>query len=208
MQSEPAVAGEPEAAHLGAGAARPRDEEFLEFVAVSGRYLLRTAVLLCGDRVRAEELVQATCERTYRSWRVARRGDPQAYARRVLVNLRIDGWRPTRHEVLVEPVAMPDRAGPDYTGAVVARNAVAAFNRISDAIEHSGVNIYRIGKGGWGPGMSLHLRDNSWEWNWYYSYIPGTAADATAEQRSETSLGTRLQVHVGGNWWFTVEPDD
>src|SRR5215510_202062 len=80
-----------------------RDQEFLEFVRASGRYLLRTAVLLCGDPVRAEELVQATYERTYRSWREARGGDPLAYARRVLVNLRIDGWRRTRREVIVEP---------------------------------------------------------------------------------------------------------
>jgi RNA polymerase sigma-70 factor (sigma-E family) len=115
---------EPGAGGLRVGAARTRDEEFLEFVALSGRYLLRTAVLLCGDTVRAEELVQATYERTYRSWRVARNGDPRAYARRVLVNLRIDGWRRTRREVLVEPVALPDRAGPDYTGTVIARNAV------------------------------------------------------------------------------------
>jgi RNA polymerase sigma-70 factor (sigma-E family) len=101
-----------------------RDQEFLEFVRASGRYLLRTAVLLCGDPVRAEELVQATYERTYRSWRVARDGDPQAYARRVLVNLRVDGWRRTRREVVVDPGALPEQAGPDNTGAVVARNAV------------------------------------------------------------------------------------
>ena len=101
-----------------------RDQEFLEFVSASGRYLLRTAVLLCGDPVRAEELVQATYERMYRSWRVARDGDPQAFARRVLVNLRVDGWRRTRREVVVDPGALPDRAGPDNTGAVIARNAV------------------------------------------------------------------------------------
>lgn len=130
MDSEPSAVGpaptvfdEPDTArrHGGAGG---RDQEFLEFVAASGRYLLRTAVLLCGDPVRAEELVQATYERTYRSWRVARDGDPRAYARRVLVNLRIDGWRRTRREVLVDPAALPDPAGPDHAAAVVARNAV------------------------------------------------------------------------------------
>jgi RNA polymerase sigma-70 factor (sigma-E family) len=130
MDSEPSATAvdEPEPARVGA-AASERDREFLEFVAASGRYLLRTAVLLCGDPVRAEELVQATYERTYRSWRVARATDPRAYARRVLVNLRIDGWRRTRREVLVDPVALPDHAGldhtgPDHQGAVVARNAV------------------------------------------------------------------------------------
>ena len=84
----------------------------------------------------------------------------------------------------------------------------AAFTRVSDAIEHSGVNVYRIEKGGWGPGTSFHLRDSSWMWNSYYSYVPGTPADAPQERREETSLGIRLQVHVSGDWWFTVEPDD
>lgn len=134
MDSEPSAVGpEPVAptmvdelgdAPVGGRPVGTRDQEFLEFVRASGRYLLRTAVLLCGDPVRAEELVQATYERTYRSWRVARNGDPQAYARRVLVNLRVDGWRRTRREVVVDPGALPEQAGPDNTGAVVARNAV------------------------------------------------------------------------------------
>ncbi|GHH70722.1 sigma factor [Promicromonospora soli] len=55
-----------------------------------------SALLLSGDPHRAEELVQATFERTYRSWRRARDGEPRAYARRILLNLRIDGWRRSR----------------------------------------------------------------------------------------------------------------
>ncbi|MEU8076720.1 SigE family RNA polymerase sigma factor [Catellatospora citrea] len=132
MDSEPSAVGpvvpvtadEPTGTRPRPGEAGTRDQEFLEFVVASGRYLSRTAVLLCGDPVRAEELVQATYERTYRSWRAARNGDPQAYARRVLVNLRIDGWRRTRREVLVDPVTLPDQAAADHTGTVVARNAV------------------------------------------------------------------------------------
>jgi hypothetical protein len=99
-------------------------------------------------------------------------------------------------------------ANPDDPGLPLDTDSEAAFTRVSDAIEHSGVNVYRIEKGGWGPGTSFHLRDDSWRWNWYYSYVPGTPADAPEEERTETSLGVRLQVHVTGNWWFTVEPDD
>jgi hypothetical protein len=84
----------------------------------------------------------------------------------------------------------------------------AAFARVSDAIEPSGVNVYRIEKGGWGPGTSFHLRDSSWMWNWYYSYIPSTPADPPAETRTEGRLGTTLRVHITGDWWFTAEPDD
>jgi hypothetical protein len=89
----------------------------------------------------------------------------------------------------------------------------AAFLRVSDAIERSGVNVYRIEKGrwhdsGWGPVTSFRLGDDSWRWNWYYSYIPDTPVDAPTELRTDTRLGVRREVHVTGNWWFTVEPDD
>jgi len=101
-----------------------------------------------------------------------------------------------------------DCANPDDPGLPFDTESEAAFTRVSDAIEHSGVNVYRIEKGGWGPGTSFHLRDNSWKWNWYYSYVPGTPADAPDEERIQTSLGVRRQVHVSGDWWFTAEPDD
>ncbi|MEV4515520.1 hypothetical protein AB0K00_42005 [Dactylosporangium sp. NPDC049525] len=97
---------------------------------------------------------------------------------------------------------------PDDPGLPFDTDSEAAFTRVSDAIEHSGVHVYRIEKGAWGPGTSFHLRDSSPRWNWYYSYVPGTPADAPEAVRQETTLGTRLQVHVSGDWWFTVEPDD
>ncbi|GIH03030.1 hypothetical protein Rhe02_10970 [Rhizocola hellebori] len=96
----------------------------------------------------------------------------------------------------------PDDPEPPFDPA-----SEAAFARMIDAIDQSHVDIFRIEKGGWGPGTSFHLRDDSWRWNWYYSYVPGTPPDAPA-QRTETKLGPRLQVHVTGDWWFTVEPDD
>ncbi|GAA0993564.1 SigE family RNA polymerase sigma factor [Acrocarpospora macrocephala] len=101
-----------------------RDEEFAAFVDAAGPYLLHTAELLCGDRARAQDLVQATFERTYRSWSKARDGDPRAYARRILVNLRIDGWRRTRRELLAAPGDLPDPTTPDHAGAVTARSTV------------------------------------------------------------------------------------
>ena len=54
--------------------------------------MLRTAYLLCGDRGHAEDLVQTALLRTARRWRSARR-QPEAYARRVVVNLAKDRWR-------------------------------------------------------------------------------------------------------------------
>ncbi len=101
-----------------------RDEQFAAFVDVAGPYLLHTAELLCGDRARAQDLVQATFERTYRSWSKARNGDPWAYARQILVNLRIDGWRRTRRELLAAPDDLPDPTTPDHAAAVTARRTI------------------------------------------------------------------------------------
>ncbi|GGM47171.1 SigE family RNA polymerase sigma factor [Dactylosporangium sucinum] len=99
-----------------------RDAQFAAFVADAGPYLLRVALLLSGDRGHAEDLVQTAFERTYRAWDRAVAADPRAYARKVLVNLRIDRWRSTRREVLTE--APPERAAPDHAGAADDRNEV------------------------------------------------------------------------------------
>ena len=71
---------------------RPHQREFERFVRGSSGSLTRTAFLLCGDRGAAEDLVQVALTRTARRWRVAR-GNPEAYTRRVVVNLVRDRWR-------------------------------------------------------------------------------------------------------------------
>ena len=83
------------------------DAEFTAFMTEHRRDLLRAAWLLVGDEHRAEELTQQALVRTYAAWSRARR-DPLAYARRVLVNLRVDTWRRRRREVLVSPYELPD----------------------------------------------------------------------------------------------------
>lgn len=84
--------------------------DFERFMAESAPALARTAWLLCGDVRQAEELVQQALIRTYLHWERARAGDPLAYARRTLANLRIDSWRVRRREVLVPPSELPDEA--------------------------------------------------------------------------------------------------
>jgi RNA polymerase sigma-70 factor (sigma-E family) len=72
----------------------PEDAEFAAFVAATSRRLLRTAYLIVGDRDGAEDLLQAALERAYRHWgAVQRRDSPEAYVRRILVNLATDTWR-------------------------------------------------------------------------------------------------------------------
>jgi RNA polymerase sigma-70 factor (sigma-E family) len=65
---------------------------FDAFVKASSDRLLRTAYLLCGDRGHAEDLVQTALMRAARQWRRAR-DFPEAYTRRVVVNLAKDRWR-------------------------------------------------------------------------------------------------------------------
>ncbi|MBL0886856.1 SigE family RNA polymerase sigma factor [Myceligenerans indicum] len=92
-----------------AGGPTGREAEFAAFMAGSSTALARTAWLLCGDEHQAEELVQQAFVRVWIHWGKARRGEPLAYARRVLANLRIDSWRKHRREVLADPVALPER---------------------------------------------------------------------------------------------------
>lgn len=84
------------------------DDEFTAFMAATSPELLRTAWLLVGDPHRAEELTQQALVRTYAAWSRVRGGNPTAYARRTLVNLRTDTWRRRRREVLTAPADLPE----------------------------------------------------------------------------------------------------
>ncbi|MDO8121040.1 SigE family RNA polymerase sigma factor [Isoptericola sp. b490] len=99
-------------------------EEFRAFVETAKDPLHRMAYLLCGDSHRADELTQATFERTWRAWSSARDGDPLAYARRILANLRIDTWRRNRREVLTGEDGPERSVGSDPAVAVADRDAV------------------------------------------------------------------------------------
>lgn len=112
--------------------ARARDDDFVAFVETAGPYLYRTAYLLSGDTHRAEDLVQTAFERTYRVWDRVRDREPRAYARRVLVNLRIDTWRHTRREVVPGDDHLPVGTTPDRVGEVELRDAlVRALARLA-----------------------------------------------------------------------------
>jgi RNA polymerase sigma-70 factor (sigma-E family) len=68
--------------------------DFDNFVAAHVDGLLRTAYLIVWDEGEAEDLVQECLLKVARRWpRVRRMEQPQAYARRILVNLALDGAR-------------------------------------------------------------------------------------------------------------------
>ncbi len=78
---------------------RRSHDEFEQFVADVGDDLLRTAYLVQWDLPTAEDLVQECLLKVARRWyRVRTMEQPAAYAKRILVNLAIDGSkRAARH---------------------------------------------------------------------------------------------------------------
>jgi RNA polymerase sigma-70 factor (sigma-E family) len=68
--------------------------DFDQFVATHVDDLLRTAYLIVWDEAEAEDLVQECLWKVARRWpRIRRMEQPRAYARRILVNLALDGAR-------------------------------------------------------------------------------------------------------------------
>lgn len=96
------------------------DDEFVEFVQASSNRLTHAAYLLTGDRHQAEDAAQTAFTRTYAAWSRVRRKDAYAYARTVLVNHVIDGWRRPLREYASEEV--PERpTSQDVAQAVTQR---------------------------------------------------------------------------------------
>ena len=106
-------------------------EDFDEFVRRSSGSLLRTGYLLAGDRGHAEDLLQEALLRTARRWRVARAA-PEAYARRVLVNLTRDRWRTLQRRPAEDLVAdtLLGAAVDDPAGGNADRHLIAASFRL------------------------------------------------------------------------------
>lgn len=71
-----------------------RSQEFTDFVGARYGHLLRSAILLTGNRHTAEDLVQEALLRTYSSWnRVEVVGAAEAYTRTTMVRLLIKDRR-------------------------------------------------------------------------------------------------------------------
>ena len=74
--------------------------DFESYAAARQHHLYRTAYLLCGDRDRAQDLVQTTLVALLRSWRKARLAEnPDAYAKKALVRAFLTEQRKLRRSV-------------------------------------------------------------------------------------------------------------
>jgi RNA polymerase sigma-70 factor (sigma-E family) len=86
--------------------------DFRDFVHSRYAELLRIAFLLCGSSHEAEDLVQTALLRMMRRWRHVE--DPLPYARRVIVNLYLNGLRRRTREVISGLLPdRPARSDPD-----------------------------------------------------------------------------------------------
>ena len=91
-----------------------RDDEFSAFVTARRTHLRRVAYAVCGDWHRADDILQTALLKAYVAWpRIRRRGEEEAYVRRIIVRTTIDEHRrPWRRELvgLPEPDRAPDRS--------------------------------------------------------------------------------------------------
>jgi RNA polymerase sigma-70 factor (sigma-E family) len=108
-----------------------RGDDFDDFVRGSATRLLRTAVLLTGDRGAAEDLLQETYERIYVHWPRIRGGAPEAYARRTLTNLAANRWRKRLRRPVEVALADHDQSRPDDSEEyAVRRELLAALQQL------------------------------------------------------------------------------
>ena len=110
--------------------------DFDHFVAQSTGGLLRTAFLVTGDVGLAEDLVQESLFKVARRWsRVRAMDSPGAYARRIVVNLALDGSkRRSRHRA--ELAGQESAARPEAVpGASQSETSWSAFSAVDQRIE-------------------------------------------------------------------------
>ena len=99
--------------HLRRSSSSTEDEDFDEFVGEVSPRLLRTAYLLCGSRDDAKDLVQEALERACRKWhRIAAADSPEAYVRRIMINLANSRWRRNSRQRESEQALAAQRAAP------------------------------------------------------------------------------------------------
>ncbi|WP_420810546.1 SigE family RNA polymerase sigma factor [Jiangella aurantiaca] len=114
--------------------------DFHEYVVTRRQPLLRLAYLLTGDAHLAEDVVQTALLRAFRQWRrVSRADQPDAYVRRMVVNVYIDGKRRrSSTEAPTAPADLPAPAQHDHTDAQAERSvmwtALAGLPRVQRAV--------------------------------------------------------------------------
>ncbi|HEY3528730.1 MAG TPA: sigma factor-like helix-turn-helix DNA-binding protein [Nocardioides sp.] len=104
-----------------------REAAYVEFVTARQTHLRRVAYALCGDWVRADELLHTALIRLYAAWpRVQRDGTEEAYVRRAIVRSDLDR----------EPRSTPPRPPPERSELLEALHALPPIQRKVVVLEH------------------------------------------------------------------------
>jgi RNA polymerase sigma-70 factor (sigma-E family) len=100
---------------------------FEEFVQAHMTALFGTAYLLVGDVHQAEDLLQSALEKAFRKWRRIQAMEyPEAYVRRIIVNLATDRWRRRKRSPEVPLDEAMTATQPDGTDLIDLRHALMA----------------------------------------------------------------------------------
>ena len=78
--------------------------------------------------------------------------------------------------------------------------AVTDFNRMTDAVERTGLAVERIR--GDQRGIYVQLKDVSWQYNWSYVYLPDGA------EPPPTHFPNEQYTRIRDDWWFFRAHDD
>ncbi len=99
---------------------------FEEYLAARGSALFRFAMVLAGQQMAAEDLLQATLIDAFAKWpRIAAAGNPDAYVRRLMINRHISrGRRRWTRELPSEAPMTTATDAPDIAIQVVERDQV------------------------------------------------------------------------------------
>jgi RNA polymerase sigma-70 factor (sigma-E family) len=110
---------------LARGGSAEARERFREYAVGAQPHLRRSAYLLCGNWHTAEDLVQTTFGRLFRSWpKVLRADSVDAYARTVLFRAYLDLRQKDRRTVLLDDVAEPAARPDDADLRLAVRSAL------------------------------------------------------------------------------------
>lgn len=106
------------------------DADFSEFVAARSRHLLHVAYLLTNDVNRAQDLLQEALARSWFAWRRITGADPEAYVRKVMVNVYVSGLR-RKSSAEITTASLAEHGHGDATETVERRiQLIAALRRL------------------------------------------------------------------------------
>jgi RNA polymerase sigma-70 factor (sigma-E family) len=99
------------------------ERNFRNFVAARGPALMRLGFLLTGgDQHAAEDLVQSALSKAVPRW--SRIDAPESYVRQAMYRQQVSWWRRPANRRETARAELPERPGPDPTGAVDLRLAL------------------------------------------------------------------------------------